>query len=237
MIIENYKSLEAYFRDFIVKEFKNLMETEFENHFKELPYPVVVRFFSGVDRVWFNLFRHKNGHITKKFVLNGLTKLRKTEYCETFSAAYDVYLDNNDNSVIGGITLDVSTVSLNRCILENLHNLEEFKEVIKLVIHHEIGHMIDYHSFHNKPMQDFINFHESHNKDFNNFLKWKDENPDATADEVNEKYQQLSAEKTADILGGLTLQDRNRINKFYKTKQDPNLKIEIRVVNEGENND
>lgn len=238
MIIKNFKSLESYFLNFVLSEFKRLKENEFKGLLENLPYQIGVRFLSGIDQVWDSMFKYQSGHITRRYVVDEINKLSRSEYSSSMCASMISYINTETNRhYIKTIWLDVRTVAFNKSILDHLNDIESFKEWITLSLKHEIGHILDYKTLHDKDPSEADRYFEIKDKQYDEFYAWKEEHDGAEymEERLRKYYEDIDIERTANQLGGITIEEIIEINKKMFSQNNEKINLEIRVIKEGEN--
>lgn len=227
MIIEGCASLESYFLKFINEEFRNLMDNDFKDVFKDVPYKVSIGWLSCIDHAWDTICRYKTGHLTREYIRNKFKYLHRIEYTTCFESIIDA-IEKDGLITIKRLMVIVRVDALNKTILDNISNLERVKEWIKVVLRHEIGHLIHYKIFHNAPLKEYTDTFKQRHDELDEFEKWVDSLDEVDPDEYLRRYHSITMEAMADAFGGITVDDV--IANEPRIPSDEGCKYEIKTL-------
>ena len=231
MILKNGSDLIQHFLDFIEQTFDELRNGEFKEQFDNFPCEVKLHMLSGTDVIYYDIFAYRRGHFTRKYIFEELTKYRYSEYRTLMTARWGFSLNEPDNTLIlTNLSITIHASALYRLILDHIADLNTYKNVIRMSIRHEIGHLMDYSRFHGKHVSEYIRYSGDNKKELDEYYKWIGDNPHVDQDEQLRKYYSIACESTANMLTGFDVEEYLKMDgKIQNMKL---CDIEINAVHE-----
>lgn len=214
--------LYGYFFKFIVTEFGKILKEENSDIWKiildnHIGVRVKGRYTS--EQIADDVLMHK-GHLRKDAMQQMLMNWRCKEEMSGFQIRPN-YVFANNKMKINGFTLEVSIPSLCMNICTRIYDLEKYKEEILWMLHHEVGHMIDY--IRNRNDISLKELEDAEDTIVQNYDKYyEDTNKPVTSseqrDEYNIMYYEIPNERAANDAVGISVKDMIKYDREWDKK-------------------
>jgi hypothetical protein len=206
-------AFDGYIISQIVKEFITLKKGEFKEAFdkceKIIGHPIniiitnnILEFISD-NEFMINKTYDQMTDIVKRlyeYEKSGLNvEIFKTEFNGGDYGDHKFKLDN--------VSIRLNTDNLNKWIVREFDNIDNLIKEWKLSIRHEIGHMIDFMSYHGMDMDELESLRKSYEDEKNEFYKEIMVNKPQQKQEFTLKYHQLQEEAVADLNAGIDISE------------------------------
>lgn len=200
--------------DYIEQTFWSEIEKypQITEHYKQ---KINVRFLSDMDRLWEYRFKRHKGHFTRKYVQ------------ESFSSKMSYYTENsleavcsyrvNDNDCICHINrmylycnmAQILLYLFNRISILDTKTEDHIKHIIKIIVRHEVGHILDFvNEIDNRHKDHVDNREKIYMSAYDELFSTSETNNELSVDDFLIKYySQIPCERRANELVGLTPQD------------------------------
>ena len=229
IILEPGTTFDGYWINYIVEETKRLMHGEFKEHFDNLPDTLEnkrLMFCMTDDLLMF----------CKDKVIN-LEKVDSNTVADAYSSFKQVnsnaifraeFFANYDNDIVNltyiGLTINVST--LNMFIVREFERIDLMKEFLSLTIRHELGHIIDFLSYHGKPIDEVLKIRRRYEEEKEEFYKSWEGQP--FSKELSLKYQELEEEAVANTNGNVDVKRSHEVEQLMAaTHKDCSIILNI----------
>ena len=209
------------FYEFIKNEILNNLKEhpDLDEFIKKNKIGLTLKTYSIASLIEDDLKIHK-GHITKDYTKILLRNYKDKESNSGFSV-WTEWDFNNGKVYIIRFIMRIATATIAKDICDNIFDLPLYKEQLKWLIKHEMGHMIDHmRNRHNVPVetlekllkQDDDNY-EQYYEELSKIEEWTPE----IVDDDNRKYYGMKQEADANMAIGIDVED---LIKLYKEMRD-----------------
>ena len=229
IILEPGVTFDGYWIDYIVEETKRLIHGEFKEHFDNLPDTLEnkhLMFCMTDDLLMFCKDKVINlEKVDSATVADAYTSFKQVNSNAIFRAEF---FGESDNDIFQltyiGLTINVST--LNMFIVREFERIDLMKEFLSLTIRHELGHIIDFLSYHGKPIDDVLKIRKQYEDEKEAFYKSWEGQP--FSKELSFKYQELEEEAVANTNGNVDVKRSHEVEELMAaTHKDCSIVLNI----------
>lgn len=228
-------NLVGYFVGYIKGTFEYLIKNEFKHEFAKLPKDCKIGFKPVLSGLYMMKESTKNisGSITPD-VLNKIIADNIRWELSTVMMTDWVFNVKNDSDILNltNLRLVVNLYHLRQNILLYITDLDSLKSYLRIVVRHEIGHMIEIISFNGISESKYNSIFDQYTHEHDEFNKKN------VTDNYNEEYHKLPQEHLADMLGGVDIDELLKLCKHLDELPEmyKDMDIEINLVDKGDNN-
>lgn len=220
------------FVEFIRSEILNGLKThpDLDEFIANNHIPLYLKTFSVAGLIDDELRFHK-GHITKDFTKRLLRDWRDKE--ENSNASVLTEWEYKDGKVyIMRFTVRITLAALSKDICDNIFDLNLYKDKLRWLLKHEVGHMVDYmRNRHNIPIEELNRLltqdHEDYAKYYDELAQVKEWTYEMTNND-NRKYYSMHQEAAANIAAGIDVEDLIKIDAEIRNKYH-NKQVTIQI--------
>jgi hypothetical protein len=192
--------------------------------------PLYLKTFSVAGLIDDDLSFHK-GHITKDFTKRLLRDWRDKE--ENSNASVLTEWEYKDGKVyIMRFTVRITTAALAKDICDNIFDLNMFKKKLRLMLKHEVGHMVDYmRNRHNIPVEELNRLLTQDREDYAKYYDELAQVKEWTYEMMrndNRKYYSMHQEAAANIAAEIDVEDLIAIDEEIRSKYH-NKQVTIQI--------
>lgn len=218
-------SLEDYFLKFIYTTTCDLLYTEFKEFHEKWSGYLHFKTKTGSETLFDNVFKGHKGHITKDYVRTQFKRYAAEK--ESSSTMYATFQATERSGIlcIDQFAINVSTVGLDKMILSRITDLERLKRLLVLSIRHEIGHLIDFSRFNDKPVKEYCDYANQNEKELADYRRWKDEDTNHDWKESLTRYYDITIESNANRNGHVDFEEFLDFEKLPSTNKSIVLEI------------
>lgn len=206
-------AFDGYIISEIIKEFMTLKHGEFKEAFdkceKIIGHPVNIIITNNT----FEFILDNESMITKPDtqMIDIIKRLNEYETSGLNIAIFKTEFNGGDYGdhrfKLDDVSIKLNTDNLNRWIVREFDNIDNLIKDWKLSIRHEIGHMIDFMSYHGMDMDELQSLRKSYEDEKNEFYKEIMVNKPQLKQEFTLKYHQLQEEAIADLNAGIDISE------------------------------
>lgn len=225
----------GYFIDYIKGTFEYLIKNEFKHEFAKLPKDCKIGFATVSSGL--HMMRESVKNISGSMTPNVLNKIIADNIrweLSTVMMTDWVFNVKNDSDImtLTNLRLIVNLYNLKQNILLYITDLDSFKSYLRMVVRHEIGHMIETISFNGTSESKYNNIFNQYDHEYDEFNKKN------ITDNYDEEYHKLPQEHLADMLGGVDIDELLKLCKHLDElpEMHKDMDIEINLVDKGDNN-
>lgn len=184
-----------------LNEYKNLIPPDVPN-VDIIPIDASDKFISDIESI--------NGTIDER-----LDYFKKLNSCSLtyMQAGFEGHKNDDNMFILDTLTIRINLNDVTFGVVEKMCEFEHFIDTLKMCCHHEVGHILDFISYHNKPYDEFVNKLRCDKEERIEFY-----NNGYEDDEYDMEYDKIDFERTANLYGGVDSLKINEVNKIIRDK-------------------
>lgn len=209
MIIE-FKNcgFHGYIDQLLMNEINKCREEHMEI-FSKAPCPLELRTSMDVWDLW-EYYVEPQVVLTKKQLHEDFCNYLLENRSAPFHSMHDGHKGDDNKLHITKLSINLNLDSLNELIVENIDNLDAVIENIKLLVRHEMGHIIDYIGFHLMDYDKFLDEMKYRSEELGEFFSSIDGS--CKLDNIY-RYYQMPGELSANNNVGISLDEMVESNR------------------------
>ena len=206
-------SFDGYIISEIIKEFVTLKKGEFKEAFdkceKIIGHPVTIVITNNtLEFILDNEFMINKTDTQMIDIIKRLEEYEKAGLNnEIFKTEFNGGDYGDHRFKLDNVSIKLNTDSLNKWIVREFDDIDNLIKGWKLSIRHEIGHMIDFMSYHGMDMDELKSLRKSYEDEKNEFYKEIMMNEPKLKQEFTLKYHQLQEEAVANLNAGIDISE------------------------------
>lgn len=229
IILEPGYTFDGYWIDFLVNTAMDLMKGEFKEFFDNIPDTV-----KG-HKVQF-LLHDDLSMLTKDY----LSKLDKFD-ADTISKAFNDYRhqcstadaqaeffgeERKGKFILTELRINFHYTNMCKTIMRTFDHVDVLKEFFTNVVRHELGHIMDFLSYHGRPIKEIVELRREYDEEKVEFYKsWEGKQ---FSKELSIKYNELGEEAIANINGNVDVNRMSEIEDIMsKLHPDTDIVLDI----------
>lgn len=224
-------TFDGYWLNYIVNEAKRLMHDEFKDIFDNLPDTLEDKRlkFSLVDDLFIFCDERMSSldEVNSETLSRALASHKQEHDNAMFQAEFCGKLDK-EIFVLTYIGLQINTSVLYKIIMREFDRIDLMKECITLTLRHELGHIIDFISYHGKPWKTVMKIRDRYIDEKKEYFKSWEGKP--FSQELSIKYQELEEESVANTNGHVDVKRAREVEELMASShKDCSIVINIDV--------
>lgn len=231
-VLEPGITFDGYWIDYMIDTAKDLMKGELKEYFDNMPDTVKdgVTFHIADDVCM--LMKNKLGSVisNKDYTQEDVIKTLNDFYHEFSTATCQAeFTGTNENGifVLNTLQLWINYSVMIKIIMRDLDAIDTMKEYFELIIRHELGHFIDFISYHNRPIEEIMEIRDRMTDEKVKYYEsWKGKE---MTQELAIKYMELEEEAVANINGNVDPKRMAELDAIHVNKIKTHRTITINV--------